>query len=796
MMERCRWLYGMLTSLLFVSVSLASDPVNRKSDTAEADLIAALLQRQQIALAAEICRSHLEETQLDDDVHASWLIQAALVDNAWTLQQEPSKAAATAEAIPKLTPPLNSSVRIDQFLVSNPDYPQRAWLQFQLRLNELSIITSDILAALVSSTASSPADKETLLERIARVQSQLQDLATEVNAQVDLARSKPQAAAESEDLIRLVYLIAEKRLSTILLQGELFEPGSPDYIATATAAHSAAKRSLDGLSGSVATRIRFLKLNAEALRRLARLDEAMTAIEAALTINRLDGEAIAIAIRIDLDRQRLSQARARAQSFQAEGAEGELEFRLAMLELTIAAANNTTEDLDQQSLSQQVQLIRDRFGAYAKRRAQRIVLDVLPPESGNVTDPQLLLARAGQWLREGKAAQAVDELLAAARTATEPQAATTLGTAAAAIQRQQQDFAAAADTLREISLAHIGFSESPKLHYQAALVMREHWSPAALSEHLQEFIAQWPSDALARDAARWLEKIYVAQNNEQAAAQALTTIGVAQSDQTLALSGYQHWIKALADSDVSERSRLTLEALTLYQQDSSGRPQTPAFHLALLGLPITQVQPLVNASLSSQSLARWVGWLARVRGLAGLPEELLASIDKPFDQAATLERSLAVERLLADGRENAAARSRIGNAIIALSQTDEIEDVVMIQAYDWVGDYRSLQQRVPSDLDPGDALTIRIADILDDSSDPQSLQLALQLWGRVSGHARLGSPLWHQAKLATLEILRATQQSAQAGRLAEYVLLTQPPENEEQLARYRAFLQSPSTKTP
>ncbi len=150
---------------------------------------------------------------------------------------------------------------------------------------------------------------------------------------------------------------------------------------------SAAKLMLDSLPAGSQTRSKFLQLHAEALRRLSRFDEAIAVINEALTIDPRSSDLVATVMRIEIAAGRLAKVRQWISKFQPSDRETDLEFHLAMLEFTIAEAKQTSSSVDQQVLSQQIQRIRERFGAYAKRRAEQIALGVISAESARSAIP-------------------------------------------------------------------------------------------------------------------------------------------------------------------------------------------------------------------------------------------------------------------------------------------------------------------------------------------------------------------------------------------------------------------------
>ena len=809
-MSLCLRLLCMFISICLASQLLSAEPVRRQTDSVETDLISALISRDQLELAARICESHLNETQLEDDVLARWLIQAARIDNAFGLQQDAaSNQSDDANGSSNDHSRLASARRIDQFLVSHPDYPQRSWLQFQRVLNELSLITREALTVLVSSGVQQQAGRERVLTRIVRAQTDLRDLSKDVEQQINEARSRTPANGDVQDLVSLVYQIAEKRLSTVLLQGELFEPGAQDSIASATEAMTATKKMLDSLPAGLQTRAKFLQLYAEALRRLSRFDEALAAIDEALAIDRRSGEFVATAVRINLNAGRLAQAQQRISTYQSASSAGDVEFDLVLLEFMIAQAKQASRAIDQQGISQQIQRIRERHGAYAKRRAQRIALGIIPTESSEISDPELLIARAGQWLRDGKADEAVDGLMTAARATKSAKDAITLAVAAAAIERKRGAFSAAADGLREISLAFPDEAEAPKLHYQASLLMRDHWPAPALIEQLQEFLNTWPRDPLAGDAVKWLDLLLEATKDHVTAARVLTAVGITRTDDTLLRTAYDRWTTAMARSETSDHHELAEEAIKQFQASASDTALCLSLQLSLLTLPADQVQPVTKPAFALLQRRACFLWLAPARGLSFLNADAALNNTITPEGFTLDERALAINRLVQDARparqtdlravpnsqppqSSPLTQSRAGKALLEIDRVQTLPLDLKTQAYDWFADYATSRSLVPADLQANDPSATKIAAVLASSADAESRRVALTLWNQIAARLPLGSESWHQAKLAFLDLLVTSNQQAEASRLAEYILLTQKPTDPDLLTRYQAYIKRPS----
>lgn len=784
-----RWLWLIL--MLSMPVALRSaEPVKRQTDSPETDLISALITRKQLELAARICESHLNETQLEDDVLARWLIQAARVDNAFDLDldssqvtsKHPDEATSSAQR-------LDSAKRIDQFLTTHPSYPQRSWLQFQQILHDLAQITRDALTVLVSSGDQKIERREHILSQIVRAQTKLRDLTKQVEQQINEARTRTPVPVEAQDLIALVYQIAEKRVATVLLQSDLFELGSQDSIASATEAMNAAKLMLDSLPAGSQTRSKFLGLYAEALRRISRFDEALKAINEAITIDPVSSDLVASAVRIEIAAGHITEAQRRLSTYQSTNSAAELEFYLALLEYTIAEAEQTSQSIDQNVLSQQIQRIRERFGAYAKRRAQQLVLGIIPVESSEISDPQLLIARAGQWLREGKADDAVEGLMTAARATKNGKDAMTLGIAAAAIERKREAFSSAADCLREISLAHVNHEDAPKLHYQATLMMREHWRAPALIEQLQEFLITWPHDSLAMDAANWLDQLAVSIDDYAVAARTLTSVGLESNDTAMIRSAYDRWITALDHIESTTRQTLAEDAIQQLQSSKNDIASCLALQVALLCVPATQVQPVEKSVFDLFEQRPCFPWLAAARGISYLGESAISSTAISPESFAEAERLLAIDRLIADARQSSIVQDRVGKALLEIDRFKTLALATQIQAYDWAGNHSMSRSLIPADLKSNDIQANDIATVLAASKDVETRRAALKLWNQIAAHLPLGTAEWHQAKLAILTLLVNDKQQLEASRLADYILLTHRPTDTAILDRYQAFRQ-------
>ncbi|MGV3484831.1 MAG: tetratricopeptide repeat protein [Planctomycetaceae bacterium] len=743
----------------------AADDVQRRTDSTGADLISKLLDLGLIDTASRICDQHLADSQSDADENAKWLIESSRTKIAALLRDDLAAAPERRD---------QATEAIDRFLVNHPNHPRELWLRLQRELVEFADNRRAVLMAVVK-----PADdpvREEIARRIIRTSSRMQELSKAVEDAVAIERSQRPDSVRAAELVALALVIANRRIESVMLRGELFAEGSDDYVASANESLAASRALLDSLPPEAEGRSELVKQFAESLRRTGELEQAAEAIAQLLEASPNDDEARALMVRIALDLGDLDRAAQALEDAGQRDSSSSEEIDLAHLQLAIAKATKQPSAKSQSEIGDWIERIGKRHGDYARRRAEQRAL-ALGSDTPTPLDPRIVIARGASLLREGKAHVAAEWLAAATRANDDPSAAFQIAIAGAAAYRYANNVAGAASLLREVSLTHFKHADAAKLHLQAALLSADKASPDSLIEHLEECVATWPQANAAASATDWLIRLHEARSDWLAAAAAATNEDPALMTPERVRHAGTRWQRAIQAAPTAEREALAMQAVDAFgRQGADASSQSVMEELAVLFGDRERLSSIPAAA----SKDHWAHWLRTIRqGAAAAPIPQLEEIDE-----AT--RAAAVERLLADGEASAINRGALADAILALSQSRP--SLAVAQAYDWKSDWQraesiltALQQQHPSDLDVAKAS----AELLARSRDPAAKRAGLQRWIRLAGQLHQGSDQWHDAKLAAIELMHSLGDHAEAKRLAGYVLLTQPPSDPAVASRYR-----------
>ncbi|XZE51657.1 hypothetical protein SH139x_003318 [Planctomycetaceae bacterium SH139] len=193
--------------------------------------------------------------------------------------------------------------------------------------------------------------------------------------------------------------------------------------------------------------------------------------------------------------------------------------------------------------------------------------------------------------------------------------------------------------------------------------------------------------------------------------------------------------------------------------------------------------------------------LRRVR-IDGINPEALALSPPALPDRDQIEL-LALERLHEDARNAAELRSLLGRAMLRISATGKSTasetlsprlarryQLIQADALAWSGDWQAAFDKFTGLLSearqPGEVLS-HAGETLANLGNPAAAAEAVKLWNRYATGLPPGSDRWHQAKLATAAALRDAGDSAEASKLARYILLTSPPTSAELRNQYQRF---------
>jgi len=753
---------------LISSSAIAETFVKRRTDSSESDLISELLARGMIETAAKICDQHLADSQTDDQEQTKWLIESSRTKIAAMLRDD-------SDAVTQGQP--SAADAIKTFLANHPNHDRSLWLQFQVELVDLAASRRAVLAAIVKSN-DDPARNEAL-KQIVRIGVKLHELSKRVEDKIAFQATKGSDDVRTEELLALAVVIANKRIDAVMLRGDLFAAGSDDYIASANESSAAARELLSSLPAGAPSRNELVMQLAESLRRTGEWEQAFTTLSPVLTSNPNDDVARSLAAKIAIDQRDFLKARQWLDVSSDADNVNDVELELTRLQLTIASMNDVPEsNQTRREIGDHIQRIAKQHGAYARRRAEQLVLGTSMASSQNDLDPRLLIAQAASRIREGQPKQAGEWIATATRAARDPADAILLATAGAAAFRQANDLPNASALLRETALARFESQDAAKLHLQAAVLIADLASPDLLIEHLEEGIHTWPTDPVAESATGWLVRLHEARGDALAAARAASHYVNSSTTAERILQAGQLWIKAIAKSSVSDRSRLTAEAIESFSGSDAQATQAEVIRIAVLFQE--------RAALSQMNLNAlqdpWLKWLFGIRrdGIF---------LEFNFPESSDLElRTAAADRLVLDGETSRLDRQKLARAILLL--VGKHDALTAAQAYLWMNDLkraesiiRDLQQKNPSDL----SLARDAAMLLSKADDKAAMRSGLTLWMSLSTQLPQGSPDWHQAKLSAIEAMRNLGEGEQAKQMATYILLTQPPSDSATTAKYQSL---------
>ncbi len=761
-----QWL-GLLLALA-VHSSSAAQPVQRNTDSTSADLIDTLLARGMTDIAKQICQRHLADAKSGSDEAARWTLYAAQTCIVEMLRDAPDKSPVhLGEAIAML----------DQWNAAHPDHPRAPWIEYQRTLASLARARRDVMSAILKPLGDPARDEA--LKQIVRLHVALGERIKSTSDAAVVQENQHRDSDLANDLNALVREITMRRIETLMLRGELFEPGTVDEVAAANEAAVAAGDLIDSLPIDAGERRDATRLLAEARRRLRQFDEADALIKTLIATNANDEKTIILAARLAIDRGVLDLAGQWLD--QANGESNSIDFDLAKLEWLLATSVSDDSDNLRKRIGDALQQIAVRHGDYARRLAERLVLRSGVSGQGDQLDARIVLAQAAQLLRDGKPAAAAEWLSSAARSTTDDGDAIRLATSAAAACRVAKDQRGAADLLREISLQHYQHNGAADLHLQSSVLLADIASVDAVAEQLEESIRTWPNAGSIATTIDWLVRLHQSKGDSLAAARA--ALPSVDSGVELDEPGIVHagdlWLQAIVSVPLGKRDGTLDEAIGLLGLDNpSPARRSQAARLQAMFGPPGAIHGL-DAENITEPFAKSV--LSVRQGAAPeLPSDLVAAQD------ASLRSAIAF-RLMTDGNQSTRLRPTIAKAIMQL--TVEQPSLPTVLAFGWSGQWQraseladQIRAREPGNLPTSMSLAAALAD----ANDTAAQAAGLKAWQSLTAQLPQGGPAWHQAKLAMIAAMRKSGDAAAARQLAQYVLLTQPPTDPQVKSLYES----------
>lgn len=795
---------AVMGAVLAAAAPAAESPTGRRTTDRNADLIAALIDQGQYGVAEAICQRHLAVAPGGTPENAAWSIRLSSVriagllaagvdeDEAWRAAREPLERALSGYESSALAP----------------------WLQLQRLLVELARSESRGMRFLAN-----PADtatRDAMLEGLRGAIAGLRELDARLAEMIPLVNAGrlPEAAAAA-DLIRLQQTVRHRVVEALLLRGDAYPPGSDDALAAATEAEQAAESLLQSSAADATAREAAVRMRAEARRRSGDPGAAVALLQSFLQENgSVEPATIAELVLAELEQGHREEAAQWLDAFYGErpaAAPRSLEMDLARLRyLTHDAEAAATRG----EIAAWIEQIGHRNGAYARRRAETEMLQVVrvEPSEGNAT---LMAARAGELLRSGRPQGAAEaaHLLAEASLAAErddPAEAFRLGVQSGAVLVKLGRHAEAARQFAAVATRMADQPHAAAVHFEAARQQAKHLAAAppeqaaaaseAVERMLEDQLRRWPESEEAIAARLWLIRIREAAGEFARAAEVALRLptGAVEWPAAIRQAG-RLWRQALAASDdPRQRQETASQALAALARVAQPHAAIAAEERNLIAAVTLDREPLQANWVQSppaddeDALGDFAADLHRVRLGSVDPRGIALSVPDVPDRETIVY--LALQRLRDDAAAYPAERERLGRSMLRIIEGagsgGPAREFLEAEAMALSGDWRAAAERIEriAEGPPRQPAALRRgAQLLGSLDDPQAKERAIEIWSRLSAGLPKGSDGWHEAKLATIELMAARGDASEAAKLARFVLLTQPPADPTLKAAYQRW---------
>ena len=299
---------------------------------------------------------------------------------------------------------------------------------------------------------------------------------------------------------------------------ELFAAKSSDAISTSSRAVLLADDAIRQLTEDTRALHEVKRLRCQAILGAQQIDRAEQELRAlARSMPKpLPPSILALQVRIDLARSNFSQAEARLAKIDPD--QSSIDLELARLQWMLARDNAKT--------GKQLDAIEQKFGAFARRRAEAISLATLGENESSTFDPAVVAAQGRDWMRRGDPLRAGQFLYSAAKATSDAEESLKLASEAAAAYVAAKQPGQAATVLSDVAMRgkHL-HPHQPIALLQASLLWsksQEPTGPEKIEETLGVLVDQWPDSQQAVVSRKWLVKIFEATNRRIDAAEVAT----------------------------------------------------------------------------------------------------------------------------------------------------------------------------------------------------------------------------------------------------------------------------------
>lgn len=750
-----RWLGTFVISLLVCVVTAAADvaiptPTLRLTNDRDHDLLSALIRASRFDDALQVCKARSQRIAPQTEIAAKWAIRQSQVLTAMELG---GHSFADAEIVAASKP-------VADLLAAYPKHNRAIFLEAQrAEVRKQAAIHQVVQAAISPSEDTKIAASTSLVQVVTEsreLMKQIADLRSELHRQ-------PSAIDELDsDLNRLHLSLSVKVVSLILAQTELFPRDSDDRIAAAAKAELAAREAINRTSTEAPARAEIQRLKVEAILRSGQPLRAAAEFDAAFSgrIERLAPRLRALQISIQLANDDQVGAKSMLSGFFGDdpnAAPRSIEMDLIRLEYLLRfRADQVGSWFD---------AVERRGGRYARRRAESIALSVVGVGGAKPgINPALLAAEGHHWLRRGEPIRAAELLSAAANADNDGERSIRRATEAAAAFAKAGNLMLAATTLIDAANANRQSAAAAAAHLQAIYLLRSSGSKR-VEELLREQIDQWPNGTVAVSARGWLYKHF--RDNQRfleaadvvcdvkaddlieadlvTIANAWRTVFHQSDDLSLVIPSqrFQQAMKPLLASPVVKERYREIASVLVNREFLAGLPGRPSD------------DPFINALVSFR------------KGGSVTPELLSVRSDHAGDARWRLirdgralpQRRASIAELL--GRWDSQSEPTFEQAELALWSSEFAESIRIVQ---------SLVKASRRDVDT----MKQAATLLGFANNSEARREAIRFWDEIASGTRKGNPVWHEAKLAAIGLLRKSGNHDAANRRTKYILLTMP----------------------
>lgn len=779
-----------LIGLLFLQADLPA--IERETDRLNEDVVNSLVKAGRLDDAIWFCERVGKQSPVTSVSHARWIGKLAIVRSekeAASLYE--GRSSELAERLKQSLE--NATASIDEFLKANPDFKAAEFLTADKITASYRILRVAMIVASVSSQ--SETNTATLLRQVSQLQRAcvtLEKLANDNWAIANDATRQEARGISADQWERLGRELSIRQVALAILQTELFPPGTPDYASAAANAVTAAVSALERLPDDAPIKVTARKLHVDALLRSGDIEGARRNFLQLkdLSDDQASPALLALDAKIKLAGNEVSQAKRLIESFYSRQSNvTSLEMDFVKLDMLLE------EDSSGQSAGHWLRHIEERGGAFARRRAETIIVRRLkgldserPTDSTEQTKSASILAAQGEdWLRKGDFDKAAQLLRNAAEVANGAEAIQ-LAAKSAAAAIKDGDSRHAAETLRAIALDNSEGSGAFDLAAQAALLLSKPVSNVddavrvtELETLLQEISQTWPGADQTPAIASWLCNIYKQSGRDRDAAEFALQWFTLRKDATSSNLVESMWFE-LVKGLPNEQSKSALKSLSQATCEiAAENPQLVSTVLPLAALLFDNPEQLnVETTDNSDSTDPLVDAIWNLRTLGQGHLEFTDVTESRLQRARwRLERDLSTGSTFV--RAIAKQLQRWPNA--TPWQRAKVEF--------WLSEDQASINSIAKIVMTTGVNSVAVEEamrLLSQSENPFAKKTAAQLADRVATSLPLRSERWYEAKINAIKWIYESGDVQEAGKRASFLMLVHPPDDErvgEQVQRYR-----------